>query len=388
MNKIRVLFPYIEAGYGHIMPMKSIEDTFRNKYGDKVEVISSKFFTETNEKCMIRYEKKLADHVRLYNKCPPIGYIGSFANDFFGVRLSTFGCMRLLSPVACKRGIEYMKELNPDIVFSTHWASNYYAEKQKEKKPYTIMYCPDAQFNKLFQYRCDLSLISMPYGYYKALRKKRYNIRNLDLVPFLIRNEAFDITKEKKEIRRLLGIPEDNFTVLFAEGGYGIGKMAKIAELLIKKHLPLTVITVCGTNSKLHKKLKSLKSSDEVTYLPLGFADNMLQLQAASDIFCGKSGNILAESTFFGNPSVVTHFANMIERNIADHYINTVGCAIKEFSPKKTVDLICSFAEDVSLLKPYKEAAIAYHANFGAEKAADAVWAFIKEKYPDLEHNG
>ena len=385
MKKIRVLFPYVEAGYGHIMPMRSIDDTFRRKYGDKVEVISSKFFTETNDKYMIKYEKKFSDHVRLYNRIPPIGYLGSFANHLFGVKLSTFGCMRLLSPIACKRSIQHMKELGPDVVFSTHWASNYYAEKQKENKPHTIMYCPDARLNKLFEYRCDLSMISMPYGYYKALREKRYNINNIKLVPFLIRNEAFEISKDKKEMRRTLGLPENNFTVLFAEGGYGIGKMAKITKLLLKRHVPLTVITVCGTNTKLYEKLKALKSTDEITYLPLGFADNMLQLQAASDVFCGKSGNILAESTFFGNLSIVTHFANMIERNIADHYINTVGCAIKEFSPKKTADLICGFAQDESKLEPYRKAAEAYHNNFGAEEAADLIWEFIKEKYPGLE---
>ncbi len=385
MKKIRVLFPYVEAGYGHIMPMRSIDDTFRRKYGDKVEVISSKFFTETNDKYMIKYEKKFSDHVRLYNRIPPIGYLGSFANHLFGVKLSTFGCMRLLSPIACKRSIQHMKELGPDVVFSTHWASNYYAEKQKENKPYTIMYCPDARLNKLFEYRCDLSMISMPYGYYKALREKRYNINNIKLVPFLIRNEAFEISKDKKEMRRTLGLPENNFTVLFAEGGYGIGKMAKITKLLLKRHVPLTVITVCGTNTKLYEKLKALKSTDEITYLPLGFADNMLQLQAASDVFCGKSGNILAESTFFGNLSIVTHFANMIERNIADHYINTVGCAIKEFSPKKTADLICGFAQDESKLEPYRKAAEAYHNNFGAEEAADLIWEFIKEKYPGIE---
>ena len=385
MKKIRVLFPYIEAGYGHIMPLRSIEDAFRKKYGDKVEIISSKFLTETNDSHMIKYEKMLSRQVRLYNRCPPIGFLGSFANHFFGVRLSTFGCMRLLSPIARKRGISHMKQLEPDVVFSTHWASNYYAEMQKENKPYTIMYCPDARLNKLFKYRCDLCMISMPYGYYKALRDKRFNINNIKLVPFLIRNEAFDITEGKKELRRSLGLPEDNFTVLFAEGGYGIGKMAKITELLIKRHIPLTVITVCGTNVKLYNKLKNLKSTDEVTYLPLGFADNMLQLQAASDVFCGKSGNILAESTFFGNLSIVTHFANMIERNIADHYINTVGCAIKEFSPKKTADLICEFAHDESRLDPYREAANAYHEYFGAEKAADTLWEFIKEKFPELE---
>ena len=369
------------------MPMRSIEEAFRRKYGDRVEIISSEFFAETNDSHMIKYEKMLSSQVKLYNRFPAIGYLGSGANWFFGTTLSTFGCMKFASPVACRHGVEYMKRLHPDVVFSTHWATNYYAEKQKENKPKTVMYCPDARLNKLFEYRCDLNLISMPYGYLLALRKKKYNTGNLKMVPFLIRNEAFDVKKDKKELRRKLKIPEDNLTVLLAEGGYGIGKIAKVTEYLIKKHIPVTVIPVCGTNEKLYEKLKEYKSTDEVTYIPTGFADNMLELQAASDIFCGKSGNILAESTFFGNLSIVTHYANMIERNIADHYINTVGCTIKEFSAKKTAELICAFAEDRSLLEPYRKAALAYHKQFGADKAADTLWEFITAQYPQLEKN-
>ena len=65
MNKIRVLFPFVEAGLGHIMPMKSIVETFGKKYGDKVEVIASEFYTETGDSHLIRYEKMLARQVRM-----------------------------------------------------------------------------------------------------------------------------------------------------------------------------------------------------------------------------------------------------------------------------------------------------------------------------------
>lgn len=381
---IKVLFPYVESGFGHIMPMRAIEQKFREKYGDKVEVVASKFYTETNDPCLIKYEQTLSNQVRLYNRCPPIGFTASAACGLFGAKLSSFGTMVLLSPKACKKGIEHMKELAPDVIFSTHWATNYYAEKQKENKPLTIMYCPDAKLNKMFEYPADLNLISMPYGYLRALRKKNYNINNMKLVPFLIRNEAFDIPRDKKELRRKLGLPENNLTVLLAEGGYGIGKMAKITELLAKEHFPITVIPVCGTNKKLYEKLSKIKSTKEVTLIPYAFADNMLELHAASDVFCGKSGNILAEATFFGNPSIVTHFANIIEHDIADHYLNTVGCAIKEFSPKKTVKILKSFAEDETKMTPYRKAAESYFSHFGADKVADAVWEKILEVHPEL----
>ena len=50
MKKPRVIFPYAEAGFGHIMPMNSIADKFEEMYGDKVECVRSQFFTESGDK--------------------------------------------------------------------------------------------------------------------------------------------------------------------------------------------------------------------------------------------------------------------------------------------------------------------------------------------------
>ncbi|MBO4432782.1 MAG: hypothetical protein J5852_04535 [Clostridia bacterium] len=383
MRKIRVLFPYVEAGMGHIMPMKSIEETFRKKYGDRVEVISSNFFTDSGNRNMIEYEKMLARQVKLYNKLPFIGFTGTAACEFFGTTLSSFFSIRGLTPFAFKNSVEYMEKLKPDVVVSTHWVTNYYANSLKNR-PLTVMYCPDAKLNKLFEYKSDLTLISTPSGYADAIKKRKYSEENIKEVPFLIRNEAFKIGLDKREIRRKLGLPEDNFTVLIAEGGYGIGKIENLTKRLAEKNIPLTVIPVCGTNEKLYRRMCELKSSSAVTLKPYGFADNILELHAASDIFCGKSGNILAESTFFGNPAVITHFANSIEQSIAKHYINTVGCAIKEFSPKKAAQLICDFAQDKKDITPYSKAALRFHEHFGSSAAADAVFERIKETFKEV----
>ena len=385
MKKVRVLFPYVESGFGHIMPMRSIEQTFRKKYGDKVEIVSSTFFKEGNNEELIRFEKFMVNQVKLYNGHPVIGYLINIIGELSGTILSSFFTIRFTYPKAYKAGVEHMKELAPDVVFSTHWATNYYAEHIKENKPLTVMYCPDSRMNKLFKYNCDLSIISMPYGYKKAMRNRKYNEDNLKMTPFLIRNEAFDVCTDKKALRRKLGLPEDNFTVILVEGGYGIGKTEAICKLLIKEHRHLTVIPVCGKNEKVYNEFKSLKPTEEVTFLPQMFLDNILEYEAASDIFCGKSGNMLAETTFFGVPSMVTNCTTTIERNIAYDYIHTVGSAFKELSPKRAVRIIEQFADDPSLMAPYQKAALDYHENFGSEEAADLLWETIKKKFPELD---
>lgn len=383
MKKIRVLFPYVEAGFGHIMTMRSICQTFRKKYGDKVEVVESDFYTETGNKHLIRYEQMMARQVKMYNAHPAVGHFANGTGEFFGPVLSSLGTLRLVAPFAFKAGVEHMRELNADAVFSTHWATNYYAEHLKNK-PRTVMYCPDAQLNKLFEYHADFNMMSMPYGYEKALRKRKYNIHNMRMVPFLIRNEAFDVETDKKALRKKLGLPEDNFTVLLVEGAYGMGKTEAICKLLAKEHFPVTVIPVCGKNEALYKRLKALPTAPEVTLVPYGFTEGILELESASDLFCGKSGNMIGEQTFFGNPSIITNCSNIIEHDIADHYINSVGCAIKVLSPKKTVSLIKRFAGDPSLMEPYRKAAREYRPQFGSERAADVLWEKLKEWFPEL----
>lgn len=47
IKKPKVLFPFVEAGLGHIMPMTAVVDVFEKKYGDRVEVIRTNFFQDT-----------------------------------------------------------------------------------------------------------------------------------------------------------------------------------------------------------------------------------------------------------------------------------------------------------------------------------------------------
>ena len=121
-----------------------------------------------------------------------------------------------------------------------------------------------------------------------------------------------------------------------------------------------------------------------MTFIPLGFTDKMLEYIASSDLFLGKSGNIISEPTFFGIPSIITGFATTIERNIGNYYINNVRSSIKEFDVDNIIRLIKEFINNPKLLEPYKNNAIAYHSNYGSEYTADLIWEKIVERFPEL----
>ena len=119
---------------------------------------------------------------------------------------------------------------------------------------------------------------------------------------------------------------------------------------------------------------------------PFGMADNMLNIIAASDIACGKSGaSMMAEPCFFGVPQLITHYATDIERWIGRYYINTVGSAIKIFDVSKACDKIEEFVASPEKLQPYRQAALAQRSNYGAEKCARYIFGLLCKKFPELK---
>lgn len=387
MGKPRVLFPFTEAGLGHIEPMKSIADQFERLYGDKVEVVRSNFFTESKDQNLKIFEQRLKHEVEKQNHLTAYGFWGTFNMEFWRIHLSTWATMKFLKFGNRKPGREFMDKLKPDLVVSTHWATNYYAIKCN-CKPLTVMYCPDAEVNPLFSYKCDMVMVSTRTGYDRALKKHpiRFNPNNLKQVPFLIREQAFEVDRDKAALRKKLGFDADKFTVVLAEGGYGIGKMEKICRIILERDLPINLVPVCGKNTKLFEEFSALKSKGHTNFYPMGLIDNMLEVVASADIFCGKSGaNSCAEACFFGLPMIVTKYATTIEKKIGEYYINYVGNALKIFDPKKTADKIAEFANNPSLLKPYKEAAGRQRSNYGARVCADYIFNLLCTKFPGLK---
>ena len=111
MKKIKVLFPFVEAGFGHIMTEKSICDAFEKKYGEYCEIIRSDFYKETGSEAMKRLEERLCKEVRMYNQCHFYGYASIFAMNVFGSKISSWFVMEKLIKGACKDCVKYMLQI-------------------------------------------------------------------------------------------------------------------------------------------------------------------------------------------------------------------------------------------------------------------------------------
>ena len=278
---------------------------------------------------------------------------------------------------ADKKAVELLRALDADLMFTTHWASAYYIDKERGTRPYTVMLCPDAYSNGMFNVDVNDFIMTTEEGRARAVRKRMYAGGNVTVLPYPIREEAYALRGKKDEIRERLGIAKDAFVVVLADGGYGVARLVATVRALADSDVPLTVLAVCGTNSEGEKELKTLRTSDKVDLRVYGYTDEMLSLVAASDLFVGKSGaNSMAEPAFFGIPAVITKCITPIEAGIRDYYVKTVGSALYVPDPVRAADTVRDFAAHPEKLAPYAARADALLPRYGAEAVAD----FIFEK--------
>ncbi len=382
-KKPRVVFPFVEAGLGHIMPMKAIADAFENKYGDKAEVVRTYFYQDTKDPDMKFVEDELIREVKAHNKHKWWGSLHFLLMRLFGTRLS----MKVLMEVRYKRGfqksMDYLAGLDPDLIVNTHFSTLYCsckAKAQKHIKAQVFAYCPDPVVGLQWDNRADVMGLSSEAGKRRAARGIHFSKNKLAVVPFFIRKEVESMDKGRAYYREQLGLPKDNFTILLADGAYGAGKLKDTVYELLKSGQRMTVVAVCGKNETLYKEFQSVVPPENITFVPYGFTDKVLTLAASCDLFMGKAGaSNLAEPAYFGAPSIVTFCATPIEKWICQHH-TAMGNAVKVTNIKKAVKLAESFAKNPERMSALQENCAKHHRTDGAELFADIIWQRLKAK--------
>lgn len=386
-RKPRVLFPFVEAGMGHIMPITAVSTEFERKYGDKCEVVKTYFFQDTKNPDMKAVEDDLVVQVRKHNHHRINGIAQFAAMAVVGQRNAMNYVYRRRYKKGYKPALDYMMSLKPDLVLNTHFSTLYYANECRDLRGLDVdiaAYCPDPIVGRQWDKRSDLIALSSENGRKKA-EKLGFKENQLVTVPFLLRKNVESFDKGKEYYREQLGLDKERFTVLLVDGAYGEGKLEKTAQALVNSDMKLTVIAVCGKNQPLFERLSALKVNENVDFKVYGFTDKILALNAAADLFVGKSGaSNLAESSYLEVPQIITLYATPIEKWIGEYYIDEVGTAVKITKISKIVKKIREFYENPSLMQPYKQACLKVKTTAGGEVLADILFERLKKRFPNL----
>ena len=386
-GKPRVVFTFVEAGKGHIVPTQSVYDAFCQKYGDRADVVKSEFFTETKNEDMQKSEKLFASAVKGMSRTPIMSILCKLGNTIAGdsfamqVLLSMSVSGRKTAPLA----VEHVRELDADVIYTAHWSIPYYVNKLDGNRPYTVCFCPDVYSNGAFNTDCNEFLISSGVGYRRAVGTRMYAGGNVTKIPFPMRAEIMSARGEegKRSAREQLGITDGEFVVTLSDGGYGVARLEKTVNVLMRSKAPITVIALCGTNRELYDRLskKEKKISEHVRLIPVSFTDNVVPYIAAADIYAGKSGaNSIAEPAALGIPIIVTRCATYIETGIKNYYVRHLGGALYIPNAHRAAKKIEYFASHTDELLKYKKNLLGEKSSeYDATATADILWKRVCE---------
>jgi UDP-N-acetylglucosamine:LPS N-acetylglucosamine transferase len=382
-RKPRVVFTFVEAGMGHLVPATGISDAFEKKYGDKCEVIRWKIYSGSKNQEILNYHQSIISDTKKQAKHKIYAFLFHWLSEIIGRRASQSFTDRVFKR-AVPHVLNEIRTMNPDLIFSTFCSPSHFAVRAKKAGLINSIigtYTPDPIVHNGWDKNGDIFIVNNDQAYKIA---KKEGFRGIYQVPFILRKEACEIKESKTEMRAKLGLPKNKFTIVLCDGAYGQKNLVKFTEELIKLDYPITVISVCGKNEQAFAYLSGLKENvnKNITFLPLGFTTNMLEYNRASDLFIGKGGaNALVESFFFGSPAIVSSYANELERFIANYYITQLGCGEIIKSKKKFVKRIKEILENKEILNKYRENLKVLQDNTGAEKAADVLFNALKEKF-------
>ncbi len=111
-------------------------------------------------------------------------------------------------------------------------------------------------------------------------------------------DEKFTRVRDRKEVRRKLGLDPDAFTVLVSTSSFGFGPIEELARYFKTVQL----IIICGNNKDLYARLKA---AGNLRHKVCSFVDNMEEMMAASDVMVTKPGGLSVTEALANNLPLV-----------------------------------------------------------------------------------
>lgn len=139
-------------------------------------------------------------------------------------------------------------------------------------------------------------------------------------------DEKFGKKLSKKDAANELGIPERD-TILVMSGSMGFGKIVDEIKALDKMDRDFQIITICGNNEKLKKRIDALKTQKKV--YNYGYVNNVDVFMDAADCIVTKPGGLTtSEALAKGVPMIMNNpVPGQEDRNV--EFLLNAGVAMK-----------------------------------------------------------
>ena len=309
---MRVLIATATAGAGHLAAAAALEEAWRAlRPHDAVKKLDLvEFFSPLHRKIHADGYVKLVEHApELWGML-----FGKTDNPKVARRLNKL--KRAFPSKSRARFTGFLNEFAPDAVVCTHYValetlgtmrskSNRSRGVSSKRAPYVVSVVTDFEAHALWMDSCvDLYCVAAEET------KARLAARGAEpdrVIATGIPISAKFLTKPvPRDVRKNIGLRDDQHVILVLSGGFGMGPVAEILAELDKVQAPFQNLVVTGRNEELRRVLATC-DRQHPTHV-LGFASNMHELMAVADLIITKPGGLTtSEALAMGKPLLIVN---------------------------------------------------------------------------------
>jgi len=234
----------------------------------------------------------------------------------------------LINAILSKKLTGFLDEYDPDVIVCTHiFAAQIisYIQSKRALRAKTIGIITDFTIHPFWEdTELDCYVTANELLTHQAV-KKGIDMNKIAPIGIPIHTK-FSKKMNVSEARALLGI-EDKTTIFVMSGSMGYGKVEKVIQEIDSLDLDLQIISVCGNNKNLKKKIDEMETQKKV--YNYGFVNNVDVIMDASDCIVTKPGGLtVSESLAKGIPMILINpIPGQEDRNV--EFLLNNGLAIK-----------------------------------------------------------
>lgn len=296
---MRALLLTVTAGQGHNVCATAMQEALEEKGVECVLLDTMKYINE--------FAGSLVDKsYATMSKLTPAVW-GRIYNS--AVTQSKRGTQLVFPNMFSQKLYDYIDAYRPDVIVCTHFAASLMISAlRKRNKCEALVIGINTDFT-LHPFWEDVSqdYIVLACEQMDYMAQKR-GIDRRTILPWGIPvRQKFKQPKDKQEMRKKLGLA-DKQTLCVMSGSMGFGEVQQDVEELDNMDVDFQMIVVCGSNKKLHVNLSQGIQNGlfRKNVLLYGYADNVEEIMAASDVVCTKPGGLSTSETLsIGRPLVL-----------------------------------------------------------------------------------
>ncbi|MBN2453511.1 MAG: glycosyltransferase [Candidatus Omnitrophica bacterium] len=324
----KILIMYATAGIGHKKASLAVKAALDEAApgGAEVRIIDSLDYTNPFFKWIY-----LQAYLFMVNKTPTFWGLLYYMTDNKLVNIIVSRLRRINNWVNSVKLRKFLAEWKPDVIISTHFfASEVIGDLKKQGLIDTRLITVITDYRSHSWWLAPMTDIYVVAGEDTRKDLLRWGIDDSRIKVFGIPIEpVFSKPLDGKAILEKTGLSDDRITILVVGGGFGVGPIEEIVRTIDSISRPAQIITVCGHNEELRRRLEELRPNMKDKMIVFGFVNNVYEYMEISDLLISKSGGItVSESLAKELPMlVISPIIGQETRNCS--FLTDHGAAVK-----------------------------------------------------------